>query len=938
MNEALISEIIKMSHVRFSTRKVSPEGIRAFIERMKAAYADEIIDENLLFLRLESAHEVTMSDKILKLDDMCGHEDWLNVSTNRPLKRDFPWKLWADLKDYLVTHNNRNAAMVENLDTVSSEIVSRLEDPIRAGSWDRRGMVMGSVQSGKTANYTAVACKALDAGYKLVVILAGIHNSLRSQTQERLNEELLGYDLDRVQRLTGGERRIGVGTLSSNHQLVNTLTSSNPLGDFNRKIASQAGILPSPTGDPIVLIIKKNVTVLKNLFNWLSTLPIVCRVNGRYMIQGIPVLFIDDECDLASVNTKLPEYDENGKILDEWDPAKTNMMIRKLLNLFEKRAYIGYTATPYANIFIYKDDVHPRYGEDLFPKHFILSLPQPSNYIGPEKLFGLSGDPGKGIETIDPLPLVRDIEDNRESIPDSHKINHSIKQLPKSLLDAIRGFLLVCAARRIRPVGTPHNSMLIHVTRFTAVQRQVHELVTETLRTMVARIQSGSDKLDDFRSLWESDFVLTSNKMKAIGYREAEAIPWESIRKELYGAANYIRVKSFNGTSADVLVYREHEANVRQKNQRGEQVPWNEMGISVIAVGGDKLSRGLTLDGLSISYYLRASRMYDTLMQMGRWFGYRDGYTDLCRIHTTNELATWYSHIALANQELRNELEYMAAINSRPEQFGLKVRSHPGRLAVTSAGKSRAAERISIAFAGTLSQTIVFDPGKSDNNRKALLRLIELIGRDCDHPVDPDKPRYRWDKIDPTLVVGFLQSYLTQDVARKVVDPAKIAEFIELQNKNEELMEWTVVLVSTTAKDAPHTVRIGKYSIGCCKRTPRHVSESLITIGTLTSPSDVGLDLTVDETKKAEEFDQREGGGRADGLPSAAAIRYARPKTRGILLIYLPASNDKEKPEQNYGLEGNEVVAFAVGFPESDTAVTVEYWANAVHPEDMEIT
>lgn len=927
-----------MSHVHFSTRKVSPEGIRAFIKRMKAAFAEEIIIEDELFLRLESAHEVYLADKVLKLDDMEGHEDWLNVTTNRPLKRDFQWHLWADLKDYLITHKDRNTVIVESLDTLSTEIISRLEDPTRPGQWDRRGMVMGSVQSGKTANYTAVACKALDAGYKMVVILAGIHNSLRSQTQERLNEELLGYDLARVQRITGGERRIGVGTLSSSHHLVNTLTSSNPQGDFKRQIASQAGILPSQTGDPIVLIIKKNVTVLNNLFNWLSNLPIITRVNGRCRIEGVPILFIDDECDLASINTKIPQYDENGKILDDWDPAKTNLMIRKLLTLFEKRAYIGYTATPYANIFIYKDNVHPKYGEDLFPKHFILSLPQPSNYIGPERLFGLSGDSSKGIEAIDPLPLVRDIVDQQETIPDSHKISLIIQRLPQSMMGAIRGFILVCAARRIRPVGTPHNSMLIHVTRFTAVQKQVHEQVTATIRAMVARIQSGSDNLDDFRSLWESDFCLTSSKMKIIGFTEAKAISWDLIRTELYSAANSIKVKSINGESSDILDYREHEAYVRQKKLRGEQVAREEMGISVIAIGGDKLSRGLTLEGLSISYYLRASRMYDTLMQMGRWFGYRDGYTDLCRIYTTPELANWYSHIALANQELRNELEYMAAIKSSPEQFGLKVRSHPGRLVVTSAGKSRSAEKISIAFAGTISQTIVFDPEKSEGNRKALWKLVENIGRDCDHRVNPEKPRYHWDKVNPEIVINFMQSYRTQDAASRVVDPIKIAEFIELQNKNGELVEWTVILVSTPTKDAIHTYKVGKHNIGCCKRSPNsNVSRDSISIGTLTSPSDVGLDLNKKELTIAKTFDERNSTGRADGELSSPAIRFARPKTRGLLLIYLPACNDEDKPGRKYGLAGEEVVAFAVGFPESDTAVTVEYWANAVHPEELEI-
>lgn len=937
MKEENIKKFVDMSYTYFNNLNVDSGAIKDFIKRMKAAFPDEEIDEEELFLRLESAHIVSMSTNMTSLNNKADHEDWFNVSTNRPLKRDFEWKLWEDLKTYLITRKSFNTALVKSLDKLSSEIIRLIEDPTRTGSWVRRGMVMGSVQSGKTANYTAVICKALDAGYKMVIVLAGIHNSLRSQTQERLNGELLGYDLDRVQRITGSEPRIGVG-LFSNHSLVNTLTSSNEQGDFKHRIASQAGIVPSPTGDPIVLIIKKNVPVLKNLLKWLSSLPISTRSQDMELIQDIPLLVIDDECDLASVNTRKPEYDENGDILEDWDPAKTNMYIRKILRKFSKKVYIGYTATPYANIFIYKDDIHPIYGEDLFPNHFITSLPQPSNYIGPEKLFGLPGDASKNIEQIDPLPLVREIDDHADVIPDLHKINLQIPQLPPSMVEAIRGFILVCAARRVRQKGIPHNSMLIHVTRYTAVQEQVLELVSEVLSNMIARIQSGSDSLDDFRTVWESDFIETTRKMETFGFSEKE-ISWEIVKKELYKAAIYIKIKAINGTSRDILEYREHESKVREKEKSGEIVPWSEKGIYVIAIGGDKLSRGLTLDGLSISYYLRASKMYDTLMQMGRWFGYREGYTDLCRIYTTAELATWYSHIALANEELRHQLEYMAAINSSPEQFGLRVRSHPGRLAVTSVGKSRAAEKISIAYAGTVSQTIVFDPRCSSSNRKALERLIESIGRECDRQVEPRKPRYQWDRVDSELVIDFLQSYKTQDIAKKVVDPEKIAQFIGLQNKNMELREWTVVLVSTPCNDAVHTFDIGKYKIGCCKRSPTgNVREDLISIGTLTSPADLGLDLSDQECKKASDFDMQKGSARSDGELSSAAIRFARPKTRGLLLIYFPSCNHSENPERSYGLQGEEVVGFAVCCPESDTAVSIEYLAAPVHPEEIEIS
>ena len=266
-------------------------------------------------------------------------------------------------------------------------------------------MVVGSVQSGKTANYTALITKAADAGYKLFIILAGVHNSLRSQTQHRLNEEFLGYDLDRVQKTTGDERKIGVRSMFPHHQVVNTLTSSVDNGDFKTAVARNAGIIPSLTGDPIILVVKKHVSILNNLLQWATTLGEL-NSEGRRIVKDVPMLLIDDECDFASVNTKKPEIDEDGNVIEEWDPTKTNRLIRQCLAAFEKSVYVGYTATPFANIFIHKDQPHPTYGEDLFPRDFLITLPQPTNYVGPEEVFGLRGDPDVGINPIEALPLI----------------------------------------------------------------------------------------------------------------------------------------------------------------------------------------------------------------------------------------------------------------------------------------------------------------------------------------------------------------------------------------------------------------------------------------------------------------------------------------------------------------------------------------------------
>jgi len=923
--------ILGMSHNYFSGRMVTPEVLGEFIERMKLAFPDKDLDEDFLFKKLESIHNIIIEGVTKTLEDHIDHEVWFNPSTNQPLNREFEWHFWDHYKKYMSTKKHWPYKIIEELDNTSSEILSRIEDPMRTGIWDRRGMVMGNVQSGKTANYTALITKAADAGYKLIVVFAGVHNSLRSQTQYRLNEEFLGYDLDQIQRITGREKRIGVRRLFDNHAVVSTLTSSNEGGDFKKDVVTRAGIMPSTTGDPIILIIKKHVSILKNVMDWVTGVIGKTDSTGKRVIDDIPVLVIDDECDYASVNTKKPELDESGNIIEEWDPAKTNMRIRQLLSVFSKSIYIGYTATPYANIFIHKDNVHPTYGEDLFPRSFIITLSQPSNYIGPDKIFGLDAYEEQDIEELEPLPLVRTIDDSDEFIPGTHKKELNVDMLPDSLVQAIKCFILACAARMQRAQGIPHNSMLIHVTRFTRVQNQIFLLIKKELQTLVSRIMSKSDSLNDFRRIWEDDFINTSKKMKTLDFSDAMVHTWVEIAPFLYEAVRKINVKQINGEAKDTLDYREADLNTYNKQQEGAQVPWAKRGINVIAVGGDKLSRGLTLDGLTVSYYLRASRMYDTLMQMGRWFGYRDGYNDLCRIFTTQDLSDWYRYIAGATIELRNEIDYMSAINSTPEKFGLKVRSHPGRLVVTSAGKSRYADRISLSYNHRISETIVFDPRYSEANRSALETMLKQIGRNCDDlPCERKSTKYYWTGVEPDIILNFLRSYITQNMAKKIVDPSRIAEYIQKQNNNQELIKWSVAIISKPK--SRHFVNITGFDIGCVYRNANRSESDRISIGRLVDPQDEFLDFSSVELDRARDFDRIDRG-RIVGeneRPSGIAVRHVRPVERGLLIIYLPYSDGDLK----YGMTGQEVVGFAVSFPNSENAVPVEYLVNPVHMEE----
>lgn len=935
MMDDIHTTIIDMSYPYFKNHSVSPREIRQYIERMKKAYPNENLDEDSLFRKLEAAHTVVIGDADV-LDDSSDHLDWFNASTGSGLKREIAWHYWKHYRDYLSTMKKWPRSVVQSLDSLSNQIIARIEDPTRSGYWDRRGVVMGSVQSGKTANYTAVMTKAADAGYKLIVVLAGTHDSLRSQTQTRINEEFLGYDQEKVQRVTGFEKRIGVWKMFDDHIPVPSLTSSSQKGDFRKNVASTLGIFPRMDQPPIVLVIKKNVSILRNLILWISSIISQTDSEGNRIIRDIPLLVIDDECDFASINTKATKR-ENGHVSDDDDPTATNRNIRQLLKMFEKSAYIGYTATPYANIFIHKDDVHNRFGDDLFPRSFIISLPQPSNYLGPERLFGLDADPDRRIDEIAPLPLIRYVEDQVENIPDGHRKDLLISELPESMKLAIRYFILSCAARHLRGDGTPHNSMLIHVTMFTDVQKQIKRLVDNELAIQVARIMS-NDPLDDYRKIWEEEYFPTSRAMMNLGFGESAFHSWEDIERAMGLVSRVISVKEINGTVRDSLEYKDAEATAVSRIRAGETVPREEMGLSVIAIGGNKLSRGLTLEGLTISYYLRASAMYDTLLQMGRWFGYKEGYTDLCRIFTTDEIASWYRYIAMATLELRNEIEYMSALNLQPIDFGLKVRSHPGRLTVTSLSKARNKLEVKLSFNNRISETIVFDPRQSINNFTALVNLIGYIGRKTDVEYTTCL-RYHWKNVPADLVIDFLNAYRTQDQFMRFVDPKAMAIYIERMNKRNELTRWDVVLVSNLPGKGQHTVRVGEFEVHTQERTTNNViTVDKIPIQRLVSPGDEMADLSDAEIESAIRYARNLPARREGDLtrPPGPAIRYIRPKERGLLLVYMIEGSEKDKPERRYGGPGEEVVAFAISFPNSPNAETIDYWVNPVYQEEEE--
>lgn len=892
---------IRVAHALLNLEEViTTDAIRAgaleATERVPGSNLDTVITE------LEMGYDIWIGTGSILDDAREDHLAWLPER-----KSLIQWNFWRRYESWLTTEEGWPEAVLRGLDEVTDTILERFEDPQRPGFWNRRGMVVGHVQSGKTANYTGVICKAADAGYKLIIVLAGRHNSLRSQTQLRLDEGFLGFDTQTHRAFAKENRWIGVGRLRGERRLpVHSLTDSADLGDFKNQVASRSGI--SLGGEPVILVVKKNKRILEQLHRW-------ClshgdrQPDGRKLVSGIPLLVIDDEADDASINTKEVPLDLDGNPQDDYDVTAINKGIRRLLNGFEQSAYVAYTATPFANIFIDHEARTESLGDDLFPRSFIVNLPAPSNYVGPARVFGLRDDSLLGRGEPSGLDIVREINDWQDWIAEGHKKDDVPGAMPASLLEAIRVFILSCAARHARGQGDRHNSMLIHVTRFTKVQGKVVEQIRDELTFLQRRIRDGdgnapSNLLAELEALWHREFVP----------RLESPLPWEAVRDSLLQAVLKIRVKEINGSAKDTLEYWDNR----------------ETGLSVIAVGGDKLSRGLTLEGLSVSYYLRAAKMYDTLMQMGRWFGYRPGYLDLCRLYTTAELIDWYAHITLANEELRREFDHMASIGATPRDFGLRVRTHPDGLTVTAANKMRDGTPMSLSYAKTVSETVVFHQNQkvAAENRQAVEDFLLGLGTPTSRSSSDD---HLWTGVDVHDVLDLLRRYRVHPDAKKVRSDL-LDSYIQQRNQAGELSTWTVALISK-GDHSSGTSRIAGLEVGMIERAIQDASSAgKYTIRRLLSPTDEYVDFTKEQRDEALEQTRRAwkpgNGPRArqepPDRPSGNAAREVRDCHNGLLLLYPLVLVDKEL---NIRFE---TTGLAISFPGSNTAHTIEYIVNNV--------
>ena len=767
----------------------------------------------------------------------------------------------------------------------TDKIVGLLENPQKSGEWKRRGLVVGHVQSGKTANYSGVICKSADYGYRVVILLAGVHNNLRSQTQQRLEDAFIGVDTDKLDKNpTFNEAKTGVGRISEKVRIPFSLTSREY--DFRKSSKKATNFNLGSVKEPVVFVIKKQPSVLQNLINWLSSLN---ETKGG-KILGTPMLLIDDEADNASINTSS----------GDGDPTRINGLIRQLLALFEQNSYVGYTATPFANIFIDPDSEHAMLEDDLFPKHFIVTLDAPENYVSAARIFGNDAD-------LDDFLV--NVSDHLNSFPERHKITHQVEVLPESLMEATRRFVLARAVRVHRGRGNDHSSMLVNVSRFNGVQKQVTALVNHYLEELLnsVKLHAALPEKDALRDPGMNALYQTWNLMRPVGDES-----WADVKSKLTFAVSPIVAKTINSKSPDRLDYKNYK----------------DQGLHVIAVGGLSLSRGFTLEGLIISYFIRNSIMYDTLLQMGRWFGYRDGYLDVCSLYMTNEAADWYSHISAAIDELRVEFRLMEQLNRCPEDFGLKVRTHPDSLIVTARNKMRSGRKMihSVSLDGRLVETarLKSAPKVLEANFlevEKLASFLETSYSSC--------RTYKlglghiWQKVKADAVCNFLAHFDVFESETSVVQPRAIIEFI--QHEAERFGRWDVCFYSLIdgieVQIGP--IRIRQQTRGCIQPTDR--PDCYLISGNKSRVASTNAEragLTDDDIKKAKE--------EATRLKSSLDMAYRSTRTRPLLMVHVL---DLHKNSADGERVVEKACAWGISFPGNKgqgRGILVEYLVNTV--------
>lgn len=917
--EALRSMDIKMTH----------DKLESFIDtQVKFIPNMTQIDKDILKSYLESRLYVQHDHEgyIISSSQDDQEEEWY---TNSSHDDEHFWKLY---KRFLLKEDQMDFSSLNKLGEVTlPRIMNQLGNPIDDLHEQRirYGLVIGDVQSGKTSTYGGLICKAADAGMKVVILLAGQTETLRQQTQERMEEYIVGYTIRLDDSRNTKTKRVGVGSLSDYTPIVTAYTSYDD--DF--KVGHDRTMSALEAQSSLVMfIVKKNVPVLKRLYSWLTNENQTFNEKGKLPYS---LLLIDDEADNASVNTKKPGY----------DPTATNSIIRKLTEAFMNSNYVGFTATPFANIFINPDKDENMETTDLFPKDFIYVLPTPKPYIGAMRIFSEQSEknPNYGdcsfmlkyiSDIIEPTreEFVNMLEDRKQFGPLFY--NHKSDwrgELPSSLDDALKCFYLANVIRDLDGDKSVPRTMLVNISRFQAV----HSYVKQQIQLIVA---------DDYNEI-NCNFSGENDKNASL---------------TLYKKLKFLFEKYYlnSGYDLDVVVNRNNLLNAIEKirpivvngtKEAKEDVPdyKSNPSLRIIAIGGLALSRGLTLKGLLISYFYRNTATYDTLMQMGRWFGYRSSYYKLCQIWITNTSANWYREIAESTEELKDELAKMNLQQFTPKEFGLRIRHDNTALEITARNKMRSATPIKevVSFWGNVFETPYFSHDINNNKHNVELSklFLQTIINEGGSFVKAGKSA---SLITHNVSVNKIKDFLSRlsiSTYNRRFPVNNILENIEKSLENtKELQNWDVCIVGGIGEN--YEIIPNVY----LRKAMRTLSEwngsvyGFTNHGVVGGNNDGRIGLENPDSVQKDYFErERESNPNAITINAKTWFKYAQ--RRPILFLYPIFPKNPERVENalnNYlkqvGCEP--IMGFAVGFPGYGHPESIEhqYYVDIVYQRTID--
>lgn len=752
---------------------------------------------------------------------------------------------WPALRDYFTDAKDWHPDDVSGIDEASNEIVSLLENPTQT-QFSCRGLVLGHVQSGKTANMTAVIAKALDAGYNTVIVLAGLTNKLRFQTQHRFISDL-------VQRHPTSWQVLTPTTLDE---------------DFRAP----------PHGGFLAHVDKAQLAVIKKVVSPLEQLRTAIERTHPATLARLRILVIDDECDQASVNAAR----------DEFDITAINRRIRELLSMLPAVTYVGYTATPFANVLINPYSVEGQDLDDLYPRDFITALSRPKSYFGTEQLFGRPPvDPEDMQPEEEGLDMIRIVPDEERKLlqPANRRDRESFHpKLAKSFETAIIYFLACCAARRAREDSDQHMTMLVHTSAYVADHVSLAELVKNWRDEQRDKINTSEfeDLSQRIRTVWEEEQCrLPSN------ITEAPLVGIDEILEHLPAVLQTVDVAIENGSSKDRIDYTGSPR-------------------TYIVVGGSILARGLTLEGLMVSFFLRSANQYDTLLQMGRWFGYRRRYEDLPRIWMTVDLKLRFRAMAAIESEIRDEIEQYRYCEQTPMEIAVRIRTIPG-MAITSANRMRTARQSAISYWGIHRQTFRFEHQNQPLLQQNWNSAAELVSRAEELGYrDREWPTKLWRGVPKSSIIRFFETYNTHpthaDLARNF-----LVDF--LKGADGRLSEWNIGIVE------PQGSRVSRRPLGAVgnvhvvSRARLNDTGDVADIKALMSKDDIRFDCP-DDMESASKWND---------------LKSARLRSIGqvpLLLLYAIKCDSVPRTVSNIRVPLNaieDVLAFGVVFPGSVT-------------------